>query len=311
MRRIFTAAALLTALTLGSTTASAQVRQVLTLTYLIEHGLSLISRTDANGETVSVSSGKLFELINNQKAFMGTGQVTFWSRTVPDSFFAALGSRAKLVVFNFDPIKSMNPVYAYLGQIDTPAGPRTTIGVLPRDPTTGKVVTPAPGQFPGIRGQWVILPPSSVAGANADDLVIQPTVVINGSPLNFGTTRLALIGHAASPPFASDAIPGGMHFLDALTRIGSFYGETTVGGKTVPVRAFSSSISPALWAHLLTVQTGLDYTVVACWDFVATTIPRNCAVSGVGPTLGNTAGTATYFPGATSTTLDLKRVSVP
>ena len=102
-----------------------------------------------------------------------------------------------------------------------------------------------------------------------------------------------------------------MHFLDAATRIGSFYGETNVGGQTAPVRAFSSSIAPALWAHFLTIRTGLDYTVVACWDYVATTTPRNCAVSGVGPNLGNTSGAATYFPGATSTTLSILRALVP
>jgi hypothetical protein len=231
----------------------AQDRQVQTATFIIEHGLSFTSRTDANGETVSVSSGKLSELINNQKKLEGTGQVTFWSRTVPDSFFSALGSRAKLIVFNFDPM--MDNVYAFLGQIETPAGPRTTLGVLPRDPDTGKVITPGPGQFPGIRGQWVILPASSVGGTNFDDLVIQVTVVVNSSPLNLGTTRLALVGHATNPPFPSDAIPGGMHFVDPATRIGSFYGETTVGGQTVPVRAFSSSLFPALWAHLLAVRT--------------------------------------------------------
>jgi hypothetical protein len=67
-----------------------------------------------------------------------------------------------------------------------------------------------------------------------------------------------------------------------------------------------------MWAHLLTVPSGpTDYTIVACWDYVATTTPRNCAVSGVGPALGNTAGNATYIPQATSTRLTLFRALVP
>ena len=305
MNRRYAAAALISVFLLGSTSASA--REVEIFTFVIDHGLTLTSRTDANGETISVSSGKLRSVVNGRKNFdnQGTGYVTFWKRTVPDPFFAALGSRASLIVFNFDPL--FDEVRVYLGQIETPAGPRTTIGVLEQDEITGKII----GPVQDARGQWVILPASSVIGANFDDLVIQATVVINENFLNLGTTRLALVGHAANPPFASDAVPGGMHFVDPATRLGSFYGETTAGGQTVPVRAFSSSRAPALWSHLLVVKTGFDYTVVACWDYVATTTPRNCAVSGIGPTLGNTAGAATYFPGATSTTLALTRTIVP
>ncbi len=301
------AAALLGVLLMGSTTASAQPRQVQIYTFVIDHGLTLASRTDANGETISVASGKLRSVSGNRKNFdnQGTGHVTFWNRTVPDPFFAPLGSRAALIVFNFDP--TMNPSRGYLGQIETPAGPRTTIGVLQQN-ANGKII----GPFPFIRGSWVILLPSTISGANPDDLVIQATVVLNQNPLNLGSSALNLIAHAANPPFASDATPGGMHLLDAATAIGSFYGETNIGGQTAPVRAFSSSLFPAMWAHLLAMPAGAnDFTVVACWDLVATTTPKNCAVSGVGPALGNTAGFATYAPVATSTRLTLNRTLVP
>ncbi len=281
---------------------SAQNRQVQTFGFVIDHGFALSSKTDANGETISVSSGKLRPLVHNAKIFanQGKGRVTFWNRTVPDTFFNGIGSKAALIVLDFDPMNSN--VKAYLSRIETPTGVKTAIGILFQD-SNGKITGPAPF----VRGTWTMSPGTMSNGTNPDDLVIKGTIVIyQSTPPSLGTGVLNLLPHFANPPFASDATATSMHVVDPNTLMGSFYGETLFG-KTRAVRAFSSNLFPALWAHLAVVQTSAsEALLVACADLVATTTPKFCTVSGAGSTSQTLAGWGFYAPGATTTSLSIE-----
>jgi len=287
--------------------------------FLIEKGLAFAAPlVDSQGLAAFVAGGTMRPVVNGQADFtqnLGTANVVVWSRTVPDPFFDPIGPIAALVTLNL-----LQPLKAHLGLIQTPAGFRTTIGVLQR-------VGFGYGPLPSDRGEWVIsngIP----AGGNVDDLIIGGVVVI-GTAVPLDPTYLGLTQFFPTVPFAAGADPWGYSCPSppgpaSSSCLGSFYGGADLGGPTVgPARTYTYS-TPTLsgdgqMSHLLTVNLGGDaYAVVACSGLAIGDSFVDCTLSGTGQFAGALAGgpigtgpslyISPYFPGQSVGTFKLPLV---
>src|SRR5262245_44485891 len=128
--------------------------------------------------TTFVSPNRAIHLVvNNAKdpTVIGNATIAVWNQTAPanpDPFFGPIPPLAALGVFQFDPPISLQ---AYLAFVDTPAGARTSIGVMDHfTPTTL-------GVRGDVRGSWLAGPAQGIAGADADDMVVGGQLVVGGS----------------------------------------------------------------------------------------------------------------------------------
>lgn len=287
----------------GTTGFAAETNQFV---FLIKNGKSFVTTVDKNGQEVSTSSGLLYPI--NDGAVVpesqGTARVTMWKRRVSDPFFKSLGSFAALIVFELDAPEGLR---AHLTLIQTPTGLQTAIGIQPLE---GSETPPDFGR--SICGTWSVAT-ALFAGQGPQDLVIAGKVSINTfAP---APAEAITLTKRAQQSFASDATPLTTHLAPApagglsgvVAAMGSFYGQTTLGGPAVPARGFISNVAPASWAHLLAIATSpSDYAIVSCSATgVSAPIDATCLLSGIGPQAARLTGATSYTPMKNGTLLSV------
>lgn len=218
---------------------------------------------------------------------LGHATIALWSQTVTDPFFNPIRPLAALGVFQFDAPLSL---VAHFGLIDTPAGVRTTIGVLGMN---------------NARGTWVAGPAQGIAGAGPDDLVVGGLLVL-GTPNPVPGQNFLIQPPNSAQPLSS---VGRVQELNCLFGdcTGSYYGEMLLSGEHRPFRGYSMARQslglPAKLLHLGVIHAGGDeYVVIACGLnlFPEPSQPWNafftCSTSGAGGLAGLLAGQAAYEP---------------
>jgi len=253
--------------------------------YLIHDGWPALSagqvvRTEHQLTSWS-ATGTLHPVVNGQKGpAQGTALMTGWSRSVADPYFAALGPMSVVITLDFGSFRG------HLGMVDTPSGPRTTVGVV--------YDTGLPD--PAMSGVWALGNGAGIAGGTASDLLVFGVVHV-GTPQYQGIVSLPIAPYFPSfpgPPPATDPEPFMTVVLPSGASVGSFYGTAQGPLRTVSRIDHDPATSQMNATSMLVMHYGgSDYAVLVCTNLATDPYDSaldRCSLSGAGPTLSRLTG---------------------